>query len=79
MAQRGEIGWDKRNGHRLKGKFRDLFMMRAGHDHEFFGFRHEFAFYVTNGAPKRTPEKKQVQDYELSLRIRTEFFGSLEL
>ena len=78
VALKGTIGWDKKNGHQLKGTFRDLFMLRASRDFEFFGFRDRMCFYVTNGAPKRTGRRGQEPDYRLALRIRTEFFVALE-
>jgi hypothetical protein len=77
MAQKGTIGWDKRNGHPLKGEFDMLFMLKAGFDYEFFGFRHAESFYVTNGAPKKTGKKGQVPDYRIAKRILTEFVAAL--
>jgi len=78
IAQIGIVGWNKRNGHQLKGEYRTIFMMRAGHDFEFFGFRHSESFYVTNGAPKRTGRNGQVPDYRHALEIRTQFLAVVE-
>jgi hypothetical protein len=78
MAQKGTIGWHKKNGHRLKGEFSKLFMLRAGLDFEFFGFQHAKSFYVTNGGPKETGKKGQVPDYRRAKRIHDEFLAALE-
>lgn len=77
MAQKGTIGWHKKNGHPLKGEFKDLFMLHAGDDYEFFGFRHAQTFYITNGNRKKTGKKGQRPDYLIASRVREEFLAAL--
>lgn len=75
MCVKGEIGWNKNNGHPIQ-EFKGLFMLKATRDFEFFGFRHLSIFYITNGA--RKDPKKQIRDYMLALRIHNEFFKALK-
>lgn len=60
------------HGHMLKGKYKDIMQFNFGKSRS-WGFRHGGRFYVTNARCKEGKEKAQIPDYELALRIRTEF------
>jgi hypothetical protein len=78
FAIKGRIGKMPENGHPLHGEFEDLFVWKPS-DFRFIGFRHTHSYYVTNGAPKRLPERKQDADYRIGLALKEEFFLDLKI
>jgi hypothetical protein len=75
VANRGYVGKQPENGHRLKGEYSELYELKPG-DHRFMGFRFGRDFYLTNGAPK--DDKKQEKDYAFSLKIRAAVLKDLK-
>jgi len=75
-AIKGWLGKMPQNGHPLHFEFDGLFVWKPS-DFRFIGFRYTQTYYVTNGAPKRLPERKQDADYKIGLALKEEFFLDL--
>jgi hypothetical protein len=78
MAIKGTVGRVPENGHKLHGDYDTLWVLKPN-DFRFIGFRHRDLFLLTNGARKTETEEEQEKDYRLGLKLRKEFFESLDL
>jgi hypothetical protein len=72
MALHGVVGRVPRNGHKLKGDYSDLWVLKPG-DHRFIGFRHHNEFFLAVAGPKLAPERRMKPLYADALAHRVEF------
>lgn len=74
MSVKGHVAKQPENGHRLHGKYDDLYEVKPG-NFRFMVFRHGNEFFITNGAPKKL-KGKQDEDYAIALQLRKDFLAS---
>lgn len=73
IASKGHVGKVPENGHQLKGRYKDLYVLKPG-GHRFLGFRFQSTFLLCSGC--RKDAKQQDRDYEFALELRTAFLKS---